>query len=123
MTLPALCPLQLASNNPFAHWTSAAYNNSLLPGRDCVMGVANDRYDFFLGNSSDITGVLGAVEWVCGWGGEGGERGRDSCGQVKMGQLVQCPVALVSLHAWPTDLLLHAWPADLPFEKTALYHQ
>jgi hypothetical protein len=23
---------------------------------DCVMGVANDRYDFFLGNSSDITG-------------------------------------------------------------------
>ena len=51
-----MCTPQLASNNPYAHWTPTAYNNSLVPGKDCVMGVLNDRYDYFLGNSSDITG-------------------------------------------------------------------
>jgi hypothetical protein len=49
-------PLQLPSNEPFAHWSARQYNASLQPGNDCAMAVRNDKYDYFTGNSSSIEG-------------------------------------------------------------------
>jgi hypothetical protein len=49
--------LQLPSNDPmYAHWCAKNYNASLIPGNDCVMGALNERYDYFLGNSSSTEG-------------------------------------------------------------------
>jgi hypothetical protein len=49
--------LQLPSNDPYyAHWAANHYNTSLLPGNDCVLGLRNDKYDYFTGNSSSVAG-------------------------------------------------------------------
>jgi hypothetical protein len=52
---PPLEP-QLPSNDPWAHWSAKHYNASLIPGNDCVLGIRNDKYDYFTGNSSSTTG-------------------------------------------------------------------
>jgi hypothetical protein len=40
----------------YAHWCARNYNESLIPGNDCAMGVLNEKFDYFLGNSSSTTG-------------------------------------------------------------------
>ncbi len=55
LALSLVCA-QLPSNDPWAHWSAKHYNASLMPGNDCVLGVRNERYDYFTGNSSSSTG-------------------------------------------------------------------
>jgi hypothetical protein len=56
---PASCHPQLPTNEPWAHWAASHYNASLVPGNDCVLGMGNDKYDYFTGNSTSTTGGPG----------------------------------------------------------------